>query len=216
MKRLLSIIFFVSVFVGLHAQRVEPFDTVYKFRFYNAYYCEDIQTSTFVVYKVYKPQNKASRKGLDFKSYQGLPHFNYSHTVYDKGHLKPAQDAAGSIEEMKETFWYINAVPQHYKLNRGTWKKIETQIHNLAQSDSLIVVCGGCDYSPQDSIVPQHCFKVVYSLSTLEPIVYYLFSNDSKASYALEPLLLELFPIDYLKTLYSLPADRSHLSSHSR
>lgn len=182
-------------------QAIQGYSTIFKMQTYTAYYSDSIQTSTFVIYKLYRPQQKVKRDKFTFKSYHSLPYFRYEGTVYDKGHLVPAADRAASEREMKETFYYINAVPQHYRLNRGSWKKLETAVRNLSQKDSLLIICGGCDWHPQDSLVPENCFKVVYSLSKRKPVYYKVFRNDSGASSRDERSLLNIFPIEYVERL---------------
>lgn len=186
----------------LCGQHIQPFNRVYSLPTYKVYYSDSIKTASFVIYKVYKPTIKVSRSGLNFKAYQNLPHFDYLHTPYDKGHLVPAQDRSRNLNELKSTFYYINACPQYYKVNRGSWKKLETTVHKEAMKDSLIVVCGGCDYSPKDSLVPRRLFKVVYSLSTGGALHYDIFSNNSTLDTHRNDTLLVLFPLQYLKELY--------------
>lgn len=202
MKQILLTIVASLLFLSLSAQHIEEYDTVYNLGYYKAYYSESIQTSSFVIYKLYKPTSKVSRKGLDFKAYNNLPHFNYSHSGYDKGHLVPAADLSQSKQALVSTFYYINAVPQTPELNRGSWKALETTIRNLSQTDSLLIVCGGCDYLPQNPLIPTNCFKVVYSLTTSEPVAYYIFSNDKEATQTQLQNLLMLFPCDRIKELY--------------
>lgn len=202
MKKLLFILL-VSLLMAAptKGQAIQGYDTIIKFTTYKAFYSDSIQTSSFVVYKLYKPKVKVSREGFNFRKYQYYPHFDYSHTVYDKGHLVPAADRSASKRELEETFYYINAVPQHKSLNRGSWKKLETAVRNLSMKDSLLIVCGGCDWHPADSLIPENCFKVVYSLSKRSPIYYRVFRNDSGASVRDDRSLLDTFPLEEVERL---------------
>ncbi|MFA6832100.1 MAG: DNA/RNA non-specific endonuclease, partial [Bacteroidaceae bacterium] len=116
------------------------------------------------------------RKGMRFT----IPHvhFHYAGTAYDRGHLCPAQDFAYSWELEESTFRYYNAVPMTKNLNRGIWECYEDSVRMLSQTDSLLVICGGCDY--KGGLVPKHCFKVVKSLK--DGHIYYslLFDNKKK------------------------------------
>lgn len=201
MKKVILSILFTLLLLPAQAQKVEDYDTVIEFATYKAFYCQDIQTSTFCVYRLYRPAQRVSRTGFAFRAYQGLPHFNYVGTVYDKGHLVPAADRAATEREMKSTFYYINAVPQHYRLNRGSWKTLETLVRKESQKDSLLIICGGCDYSPQDSIVPRRCFKVVYSMSTKKALHADLFTNDERAIRSHCDSLLLIFPYQRVRSL---------------
>lgn len=180
MRRLLFI-FFVFICSIVSAQVIEPYDTCIDMGYYKSYYNYKTQSPSYVIYKLYQPKKVVNRKGLNFKSYNNLPHFEYAKSGYDKGHLYPAQDAASSKENMESTFYYINAVPQHPKLNRGSWKKYETSIRKASEKDSLIIICGGCDYDLENILIPRNCFKIVYSLSSKKCIFGLLFTNDQEA-----------------------------------
>ena len=178
MKRLsltltLTIIFCIS----LIAQNIHSYDYIIDMEYYKAYYSEEIQTSSFVIYKMYKGGGDVSRKGMNFKKYNGLPAFQYTNSGYDRGHLVPAEDMAYSYRSLKSTFYYINAIPQDPILNRSIWRQYEDYIRDASQTDSLIIVCGGCDYN--NSLVPDRCFKIVYSLTNKKCIYSLIFINDN-------------------------------------
>ena len=76
-------------------------------------------------------------------------------------------------------------MPQTPNLNRGVWKHYETQVRKISQSDSLLIICGGCDYPRAGNgnirYVPKNCFKIVYDLKTKRCIYSTLFTNTSTA-----------------------------------
>lgn len=155
--------------------------------YYKAYYSKTIKTSSFVIYKLYKGGGDADRSLYTFKGYRDLPYFSYNKTGYDRGHLVPAEDFADENLKLRSTFYYINCVPQTTKLNRGSWKKYETEIRKRSQSDSLLIICGGCDYprsgSESNRLMPKKCFKIVYDLKTKKCLYSILFTNDDNATY---------------------------------
>ncbi|MDX1651140.1 MAG: DNA/RNA non-specific endonuclease [Brumimicrobium sp.] len=68
---------------------------------------------------------------------------DYYKSGYDRGHLAPAADMAGSLKCMQESFYYSNISPQLPGFNRGIWKKLEAQVRKWAvQYDSILVVTG--------------------------------------------------------------------------
>lgn len=181
-KRILLsyIILLLSIF-GAHSQKIERYDKIINMHQYVACYSEKIETSSFVVYKLWEGGGQYPRTSMKFVSYKNLPHFDYSNSGYDKGHLVPAKDFSKSKYQIKSTFYYINCIPQHPNLNRGIWKTYEERIRKLSQTDSLLVICGGCDYILRDIHIPKNCFKIVYDMRTRKCIWSLLFTNDKNS-----------------------------------
>ena len=174
MKRLISfLVLFLSCLLCCAQVTIEKCDTILKEACYTSYYSRKILGPSFVVYKLYKGGGNVDRKGMTFSS--KFPHFSYSKSGYDKGHLCPAEDFAYNMKLERSTFKYYNAVPMSKSLNRGRWERYENQVRKLSQTDSLLIICGGCNY---DKLIPKNCFKIVYSLSTGKVIFALLFSNN--------------------------------------
>ena len=181
MKRLIILLCFLFINLSIISQTIHTYDEIIDMHYYKAYYSKTIKTSSFVIYKLYKGGGNASRASYSFKSYKNLPHFEYSRSGYDKGHLVPAEDLAVSNLKLKSTFYYINCVPQKPNLNRGVWKQYESKIRKRSQVDSLLIICGGCDY-PRNNCIPKNCFKIVYDLRTKKCIYSTLYTNTSHAT----------------------------------
>ena len=177
--RLFLMCLIFSICISCLGQKIEKYDQVINMKYYKAYYNKNIQTSSFVIYKLYKGGGDVSRTNMSFKAYKNLPHFNYTNSGYDRGHLVPAEDFANNKTKLKSTFYYINCVPQTVKLNRGIWKKYEGEIRKFSQRDSLLVICGGCDYDNRNILIPRNCFKLVYNLKTKKCIYSLMFKNDN-------------------------------------
>lgn len=181
MKHYLISLLFLIISIFSYAQTIHTYDYVINMKYYKSYYSKTIKGPSFVIYKLYKGGGDASRASYKFKGYKDLPYFNYNKSGYDRGHLVPAEDFADSNIRLKSTFYYINCVPQTPNLNRGQWKRYETEIRKLSQSDSLLIICGGCDYlrygSENDRLIPTNCFKIVYDIKTKKCIYSILFSN---------------------------------------
>lgn len=201
LKRLLLILLF-SFALALSAQNIAKYDTIYDLKYYKAYYNKDIQTSSFVIYKLYKGGGDVPRTNMSFKSYKNLPHFNYINSGYDRGHLVPAEDFANNKTKLKSTFYYINCVPQTVKLNRGIWKVYETEIRKISQRDSLLIICGGCDYDNDNKLIPRSCFKLVYNLKTHKCIYSLMFRNDSSGYVWVENKIKQKISYSKAKQLY--------------
>lgn len=196
------IIIFCGGIKNSAAQMIAKYDTVFNFDSYYSFYSFSHQTSSFVAYKLYKPQQRVSRSGIAFQDFAGLPHFDYVGSGFDRGHLVPAADRADSKIRLQSTFFFPNVLPQTPALNRGTWKKYEAKIRNLAKTDSLLIVCGGCDYPDSAALIPSRCFKMVISLTTDEPLLQMVFDNDDNARTSVCDSLIFIVPLSYIRLLF--------------
>lgn len=68
---------------------------------------------------------------------------DYRKSGYDRGHLAPAADMSWSPGAMRESFYYSNISPQLPAFNRGIWKRLESQVRQWAQTDSVLYVVTG-------------------------------------------------------------------------
>jgi DNA/RNA endonuclease G (NUC1) len=128
-----------------------------------------------------------------------LPHFQYTNSGYDRGHLANAEDFAYSEESLRSTFYYINAIPQWPSVNRGTWQSNEKYLREESQNDSIIIVCGGCDWTDG---IPKKCFKIAYSLSSGLCYQSYVFYNDSSCWISVSNKVMKQFPYKTVKQAY--------------
>jgi len=70
-------------------------------------------------------------------------HKDYTHSGFDRGHLKPAADSKASSESMAASFLMTNVAPQTPQLNRGSWKQLEETTRDWAHElGAVYVVCG--------------------------------------------------------------------------
>jgi endonuclease G len=68
---------------------------------------------------------------------------DYTHSGFDRGHLKPAADSKSSSEKMAASFLMTNVAPQTPQLNRGSWKQLEEATRDWANElGAVYVVCG--------------------------------------------------------------------------
>lgn len=168
---LLIILFFTAV--CLYAQKLHSYDKILQGETYKSFYSYQIKAPSFIIYKLYKGGGNIKRTGMTFTG--TYPHFNYSNSGYDKGHLADAEDFAYNKEKLLSTFNYVNCIPQSPKLNRGNWKSIETKVRKWSQTDTLIIICGGVDFN---NLIPDKCFKIVYNNNGM--LIYSgLFKNDN-------------------------------------
>ena len=104
----------------------------------------------------------------------------------DRGHLAPAANASSALA-MAQSFALSNIVPQNADLNRGAWKKIETDVRKYAlRSKGDIYIITGVLFNGKIQKIgknqvykPSHLFKVVYDPKTNTSWAY-LFENKAK------------------------------------
>ena len=186
---LLSILF-ISFFG--YAQHV---DTVISTPIYKSYFDKSYKEPLYVSYTIFNAGGKESRAGMTFKSVKDLTATaaDYSHSGYDEGHLADACDFSNDKVNEESTFRFFNCVPQTPNLNRGIWKHYETLIRNESQTDTLLVICGGYNFTLIDKLyVPSVCFKVVQNMRTKEITHCTVFTNKMQGNNVQDISLVDL------------------------
>jgi len=177
----------LSVF-SIKAISQEKIDTVITNAAYSSYFCKSVKQPLYVSYKLYKGGGDCDRAGFRFKNDTELEtatQKDYAATGYDQGHLANAEDFAYNCTLDELTFRFYNCLPQKPNLNRGVWKKWETEIRKKSHTDSLLIICGGI-YGSKKTIgngvwVPTHCWKIVVSLTTKKVLHCLYFTNSETA-----------------------------------
>ncbi|SCY44306.1 endonuclease G [Nonlabens sp. Hel1_33_55] len=97
---------------------------------------------------------------------------NYKNSGYDRGHLVPAGDRRGSLEDYEETFLTSNISPQRHDFNSGIWNRLEQKVRYYAQKeDGIYVITGSILENNLESIgsenvsVPKRFYKILYKSS---------------------------------------------------
>ncbi len=157
---------------------------------YTSCFSKTLHEPIYVSYKLYKGGGECSRKSMKFcmdDVKETATSKDYSKSGYDKGHLANAADFSGDCVKEEKTFRFYNCVPQKPHLNRGIWKRYETEIRTLSQTDSLLIITGalfGNKKLPNSEVaIPDYCWKVVESLSTLQIYYSFIISNDDQCAY---------------------------------
>ena len=92
------------------------------------------------------------------------------------------EDFAFDCDKEKCTFSFYNCIPQHPKLNRGSWKSWEATIRKESQKDILKIYAGavyGKNKIGKGVAVPDYVWKIVYNTRTKLIIHALLFKNDA-------------------------------------
>jgi endonuclease G len=118
-------------------------------------------------------------KEATLEDYKGHP--------YDRGHLVPAADNRTDREQMSESFYLTNMVPQDPGNNRVIWRILELGVRNTAAAGNDIYVSSGTIYEPGHLTigngvgVPTKVWKVVYNHTTGETIAFIFPNKKYKA-----------------------------------
>jgi endonuclease G len=65
---------------------------------------------------------------------------DYKNNLYDKGHLAPAATFSDNMENLKQTFSYLNSALQNQYLNRGEWRLLEEQERKWDDAEPLTII----------------------------------------------------------------------------
>jgi len=117
-------------------------------------YSEVKEQPIVLAYKSSNRPKNVDRASMNFyteKDYHTSDNADYYRNVYDKGHLAPAATFSDSMENLKQTFSYLNCALQNQYLNRGEWRLLEEQERKWDDEQELEVVI---NLEFTDSILP--------------------------------------------------------------
>ena len=119
--------------------------------YYSFSFSEKHESSEWTIYysdKELLSNRKFQRGGLSFKENPDYPDYKinlnaYYRNPYDKSHMVPAASMAFDSIALVESFYQTNVTPMLDGVNRGTWKKLETQERDWVQEkNDLIIITG--------------------------------------------------------------------------
>ena len=159
---------------------------------YAIHYRYDTKTAEYVVEHLDQSDitGPAKRKD-DFRPDPNIPDdkeamlTDYKGNPYDRGHLVPAADNRTDKEQMSESFYLSNMIPQNPNHNRGIWRILELGVRNTALTNNIYVASGtiydkGYLVIGNGLGVPTRIWKVVYNATNNEAIGF-LFPNEKIA-----------------------------------
>lgn len=183
MKLLFLSCFFISHYILAQSPDV---DTIIETNIYKSYFDIDVKQPLQLSYILHKGGGDCGRSKFRFINDTKIAtatQKEYAKSGFDMGHLANAEDFAYDCKKDELTFRFYNCLPQYPNLNRGVWKKWETKIRELSQTDSLLVVCGAKFSDKKTStnlFIPDEFYKVVKSLNTKEVLFVLWFKNVQK------------------------------------
>ena len=121
---------------------------------YTVWYSETKEQPVSLVYKSSNRPKNVDRGSMNFykeSDYHTSDNADYYRNVWDKGHLAPAATFSDSMDNLKQTFSYLNCALQNQYLNRGEWRMLEEAERDWDDEQELEVTI---DLEFSDSILP--------------------------------------------------------------
>ena len=118
-------------------------DSVYiKTPIFEVWYNEVYEQPIKLIYKSTNRTKNVDRGSMDFKTeklYHTSDKADYYKNIYDKGHLAPAATFSDNIENLKQTFSYLNCALQNQYMNRVEWRMLESKERKWDDEQTLVV-----------------------------------------------------------------------------
>jgi DNA/RNA endonuclease G (NUC1) len=197
-KFLLSIITIVVISLSTFAQ-----DVTIKNHIFQVLYSQTLEQPLVIKYRSINRPTKVNRGTMDFYTEKGIKTSDaadYKANIYDKGHGAPAATFSDNMENLKQTFSYLNCIMQDQYLNRGEWRLLEEQERKWDDNEDLtIIIKTFFDKNPKrvptGAAVPSHLQKHIY-FETQKKWKCYVFLNE-KPKYKWDELEMVCPPSDH-------------------
>jgi len=106
-------------------------------------YSQNLEQPLWIKYRSTNRPTNVNRGAMDFYTEKGLKTSDgedYKSNVYDKGHGAPAATFSDNMDNLKQTFSYLNCIMQNQYLNRGEWRLLEEQIRKWDDTENITVL----------------------------------------------------------------------------
>jgi endonuclease G len=166
MKKTLFLIGFLFVTLTAFSQ-----DTVrVKNQVFEVLYSQNLESPLWLKYRSTNRPTNVNRGTMDFyteKTIKTSDANDYVKNIYDKGHLAPAASFSDNMENLKQTFSYLNCMMQDQYQNRGEWRLLEEQERKWDDMEPLtILIKVFFDKVPKrvptNAAIPSHMEKHIY------------------------------------------------------
>ena len=166
MKKISLLIGFLFVTLTSFSQ-----DTVrVKNQVFEVLYSQNLESPLWLKYRSTNRPTNVNRGTMDFyteKNIKTSDANDYAKNIYDKGHLAPAASFSDNMENLKQTFSYLNCMMQDKYQNRGEWRLLEEQERRWDDVEPLtIIIKVFFDKVPKrvptNAAIPSHMQKHIY------------------------------------------------------
>jgi len=141
-KFLLMPVLAVFLCIGdLYSQKLG--DVKIKNEVFEVLYSQDLEQPLWIRYRSTNRPTNVNRGSMDFYKEPNIKTSDgddYYKNIYDKGHGAPAATFSDNMENLKQTFSYLNSILQDQYLNRGEWRLLEEQERKWDDKENLSVL----------------------------------------------------------------------------
>lgn len=139
MKKILVLFLGLFLSLPLFSQ-----DTVrIKNKVFEVLYSQSLEQPLMIKYRSTNRPTNVNRGTMDFYKEPNIKTSDsddYYKNLYDKGHGAPAATFSDDMENLKQTFSYLNSIMQDQYLNRGEWRLLEEQERKWDDSENLTIL----------------------------------------------------------------------------
>lgn len=160
------------LFVGLFITSTSfSQDTIrVKNQVFEVLYSQNLEQPLWLKYRSTNRPTNVNRGTMDFYTEKGIKTSDandYAKNIYDKGHLAPAATFSDNMENLKQTFSYLNCMLQDQYMNRGEWRLLEEQERKWDDNEPLTVIIKVFfdkvpKRVPTNAAIPSHIQKHIY------------------------------------------------------
>ena len=141
-----------------------------KNQIFEVLYSQKLESPLWLRYRSTNRPTNVNRGSMDFYIEKGIKTSDaedYKSNIYDKGHLAPAASFSDNMENLKQTFSYLNCMMQDQYQNRGEWRLLEEQERKWDDNENLtITIKVFFDKVPKrvptKAAIPSHMEKHIY------------------------------------------------------
>ena len=138
MKKIVILFSFLIVSLISFGQNVKIKNDVFE-----VLYSQSLEQPLIIKYRSTNRPTNVNRGAMDFYKEVNIKTSDaedYKANIYDKGHGAPAASFSDNMENLKQTFSYLNCLMQDQYLNRGEWRLLEEQERKWDDTENLTVI----------------------------------------------------------------------------
>ena len=165
MKKIVILFSFLIVSLNSFGQNVRIKNNVFE-----VLYSQSLEQPLIIKYRSINRPTNVNRGAMDFYKEPTIKTSDaedYKANIYDKGHGAPAATFSDNMENLKQTFSYLNCIMQDKYLNRGEWRMLEEQIRKWDDTENITVLIKTFFDTPVKKVatgaaIPSHLQKHIY------------------------------------------------------
>jgi len=138
MKKIVILFIFLILSLVSFGQNVRIKNDVFE-----VLYSQSLEQPLIIKYRSTNRPTNVNRGAMDFYKEPTIKTSDaddYKANIYDKGHGAPAATFSDNMENLKQTFSYLNCIMQDKYLNRGEWRMLEEQIRKWDDTENITVL----------------------------------------------------------------------------